>query len=114
MKEDILIKARILSKEWQIKKCEKTVRYITKAISERLTEISLIGDDLSEKGEEAHYRLISFILQIDEQDRLMDDLNQDMLLILNNADGYCCCDSCVTNKEYLRGSQKTSRCSYEK
>ncbi len=97
MKKDILIKARILSKEWQIKKCEKTIKDATKSISERLTIIGLLDDDMSVKGYGEHNHLQSLLKEIDNREALRLDLNQE-LLKLNNADGYCQCDSCVANR----------------
>ncbi len=97
MKKDILIKARILSKEWHIKKCEKTIKNATKSISERLTIIGLLDDDMSVKGYGEHNHLYKLLKEIDSQEALRLGLNQE-LLKLNNADGYCYCESCVINR----------------
>ncbi len=88
MKEDILIEARILSKEWQIKQCEDTIKDRTELISEKLSYIRLhsLGDNLIE----AHNQLQSLLKEIDNQEVLRLGLNQE-LLKLNNADGYCYC-----------------------
>ncbi len=100
MKEDILIKARILSKEWHIKKCENTIKNDIESISERLTIIGLLDDDMSVKGYGEHNHLKSLLTEIDDREALRLDLNQE-LQDLNTADGYCQCDSCVANRAYL-------------
>ncbi len=100
MKEDILIKARILSKEWQIKKYEKIIKDTAESISERLAIIGLLDDDMSVKGFVEHNKLQSLLKEIDNQEVLRISLNQE-LLKLNNADEYCYCDSCVANRAYL-------------
>ncbi len=97
MEDAILTKARIVSKEWQIKQCEKTIKYATETISERLTEIGLLGDDQSEKSEQAHHSLYSLLKEIDSQEVLRFGLNQE-LVKLNNPKGYCQCDKCVVNR----------------
>ncbi len=97
MKKDILIKARILSKEWQIKKYEKLIKDTAKSISERLTIIGLLDDDMSVKGFGEHHHLQSLLKEIDNQEVLRLGFEQD-LQDLNNADGYCQCDNCVANR----------------
>ncbi len=122
MKKDILIKARTVSKEWQIKQCEDIIKDTAASILVTLTEISLIGDDLSEPFSdearlgvvstlerkqsntmlrltlmEAHNHLYKLLKEIDSQEALRLGLNQE-LLKLNNADGYCYCESCVINR----------------
>ncbi len=97
MKEDILTKARILSKEWQIQKCEKIIKDNTKSVDEISSVIGWRVADLSEKGTEAHHQLQSLLKEIDNQEVLRLSLNQE-LLKLNNADGYCYCESCVANR----------------
>ncbi len=96
MKEDILIKARIVSKEWQIKQCEDIIKDTSESVSEKLSYIGLhsLGDNLIE----AHNQLQSLLKEIDNQEALRFGLNQD-LLKLNNADGYCYCEKCVANRE---------------
>ncbi len=101
MNRDILIKARIVSKEWQIKECEKIIKDTAESISERLTIIGLLDDnDMPVKGYGEHRHLYKLLREIDSQEELRLGLNQE-LLKLNNADGYCQCDSCVANRAYL-------------
>ncbi len=86
MKEDILIKARILSKEWHIKKCENTIKNDIEAISERLTIIGLLDDDMSVKGYGEHNHLKSLLTEIDDRETLRLDLNQDLLKLNTRLD----------------------------
>ncbi len=104
MKEDILVKARILSKEWHIKKCKKTIKDATESISERLTIIGLIDDDMSVKGYGEHNHLKSLLKEIDNRKEVMADLKQD-LQKLNTADGYCQCPGHVANRMKNRGDR---------
>ncbi len=97
MKKDILIKARILFKEWEIKQQENALKDATTEVEELLEEIGLIDDDRSYESGVAHHSLYESLKEIDTREVLKFDLNQE-LLKLNNADGYCQCDSCVANR----------------
>ncbi len=97
MKEDILTKARIVFKEWEIKQCENAIKDETTSVEKLLEEIGLIDDDRSYESGVAHHSLYESLKNIDYQEVSKFDLNQE-LLKLNNADGYCYCESCVANR----------------
>ncbi len=97
MKEDILITARILSKEWQIKKYEKIIKDNTESIEKITPVIELLDDDMPNKGAVTYRKLQSLLKEIDKQEALRLVFKKD-LQKLNNADGYCYCESCVANR----------------
>ncbi len=105
MKEDILITVRILSKEWQIRQCEKTIKDTSESISERLTIIDLLDDDMSVKGYGEHHHLQSLLKEIDIQEELMVGLKQDLQKLNTNADGQCQCPGHVANRMKNRGDR---------
>ncbi len=99
MVKDILIKARILSKKWQIKQCENTIKDTITSVEKLVEEIGSIDDDMSNKMGAAQNSLYILLRDIDSYETSRLGLNQE-LLKLDNADEYeyCQCDSCVANR----------------
>ncbi len=98
MKEDILIKARIVSKEWQITQCEDIIRDTSESVSEKLSEIRFHLTDDSDSLKLAHHSLYTLLKKIDNQETLRLGLKQQLQKLNNKSDGYCYCEKCVANR----------------
>ncbi len=86
MRKDVLIRMRIMSKEWQIKQCDKIIKDIDADLEEIAVEIDLIDDDMSDKGAVAHHSLYALLKKIGNQEASRFSLNQELLKLNNQLD----------------------------
>ncbi len=78
MKRDILIRMRIISKEWQIKYQEDIIKRITVQVEDAAVEIGLLDAELSPEGVSAHFSLVRLLAEIDEQNTFISGFKQEL------------------------------------